>query len=209
MTIRGLREPLLHACNYGRMLDVLLFWEWFLCIGRRADSMALAKGFWTAFQPRHRVSLGQDVVPCPLARRTRCVAKWQVGVAMGHQVQAKCLDCGCAFTVCEGGGFSFHLLRCDRCGGTKAVGFAELGELHVRYVKGLRGPYCLASAERDREIQEHAPVEPISQDEYHKGVEAFAGVCKCGGRYAFAAPVRCPQCRSARIEQGRPTIMYD
>ncbi|MBP7052208.1 MAG: hypothetical protein KBE65_14445 [Phycisphaerae bacterium] len=63
MTIRGLREPLLHACNYGLTLDVLLFWEWFLCIGPHADSMALAEGSWTAFHPRHRVSLGWDVVP--------------------------------------------------------------------------------------------------------------------------------------------------
>ncbi len=128
---------------------------------------------------------------------------------MGHQVQAKCLNCGSTFTADHGGGFFFHLLRCDRCGGTKAVNFKELGRLHVRYVKGLPGPYCMASSEHDREIQEHAPVEPISQAEYHRGVEAVAGKCECGGQYTFDAPVRCPECRSTRLEEGPPTIMYD
>jgi len=128
---------------------------------------------------------------------------------MGHQTEAKCLDCGCTFTVDHGGGFFFHLLRCDRCGRTKAIGFADLGELHVRYVKGLSGPYCLASSEDDRKIQEQAPVEPISAEEYHRGVEAVVGECQCHGRYTFDAPVRCPECGSTRVEEGGPTIMYD
>jgi len=128
---------------------------------------------------------------------------------MGHQVQAKCLDCGSTFTVDHGGGFFFHLLRCDQCGRTKAIALAELGELHARYVKGLAGPYCMASAEHDRDIQEHAPVEPISAEEYHRGVEAMAGKCGCRGQYTFDAPVRCPKCRSTRVSEGETTIMYD
>ena len=128
---------------------------------------------------------------------------------MGHQVQAKCLECGCTFTASHGGGFSFHLLRCDQCGQTKSIGFDELGELHVRYVKGLPGPYCMASSDHDRNIQEHAPVEPISKEEYHRGIEAAAGKCECRGQYTLGAPVRCPKCRSTQVEEGRPTIMYD
>lgn len=128
---------------------------------------------------------------------------------MGHQVQAKCLDCGSAFTVDHGGGFFFHLLRCDQCGQVRSIAFRDLGELHVRYVKGLSVPYCTASEESDRQIQEHAPVEPISQQEYHRGIETIAGNCACGGQYTFDAPVRCPQCRSTRIEQGEPTLFYD
>lgn len=128
---------------------------------------------------------------------------------MGHQVQAKCLDCGSTFTVDHGGGFFFHLLRCDQCGQIKSIAFRDLGELHVRYVKGLSIPYCTASAESDRQIQEHAPVEPISQEEYYRRIETIAGKCECGGQYTFEAPVRCPQCRSTRIEEGEPTIYYD
>lgn len=128
---------------------------------------------------------------------------------MGHQVQAKCLDCGRTFTVDHGGGFFFHLLRCDKCGKTKSIGFEDLGELHLRYLKGLPGPYCVASSEHDRNIREHVPVEPISEDEYHRGVEAFAGKCKCRGKYTLDAPPRCPKCRSARVEEGETTVMYD
>jgi hypothetical protein len=65
---------------------------------------------------------------------------------MGAGISAKCLDCGSEFTVNEGGGLSFHLLRCDTCGETKGVGFGELGELHLRYLKGLPGPYSVVTA---------------------------------------------------------------
>lgn len=95
---------------------------------------------------------------------------------MGQQVAAKCLDCGRRFTVDHGGGFSFHLVRCDRCGKTKGLAFEELGELHLRYLKGLPGPYAIASAAHDEHVRLHAPVQPISEKEYHKGIEALA-VC--------------------------------
>ena len=88
--------------------------------------------------------------------------------------------------VSEGGGF-FHLLRCEECGDTKSIGFDESGELHLRYLKGLPGPYSMVSAEHDRYVREHAPVEPISEQEYWAGVEAAAGSCECGGRVAFDA----------------------
>lgn len=128
---------------------------------------------------------------------------------MGYQAEAKCLDCGKTFTVEHGGGFFFHLVRCDKCGKTKSVGFDELGELHLRYLKGLPGPYCVASSEHDENVRKHARVEPICENEYHKGIEAFAGECKCGGKYCLDAPPRCPKCLSARIEEGEITIMYD
>ena len=128
---------------------------------------------------------------------------------MGQQVEAKCRKCGATFTVDDGGGFYFHLLRCKKCGSTKGIGFGELGELHLRYLKGLSGPYCMASSEHDKYVREHAQVEPISEAEYHKGVEAFAGTCKCGGKYSFKARPRCPKCRSTQIDEGEPTVMYD
>ena len=128
---------------------------------------------------------------------------------MGHQVAAKCLDCRRTFKVDHGGGFSFHLVRCDKCGKTKSMAVDELGELHLRYLKGLPGPYATASKQHDENARRHAPVQPISEAEYHKGIEALAGQCRCGGRFCLDAPPRCPKCRSTRIEEGPITVMYD
>ncbi len=55
---------------------------------------------------------------------------------MGSANAAQCLECGKAFTVSHGSGFFFHLLRCGECGRTRAIGFDELGDLHLRYLKG-------------------------------------------------------------------------
>lgn len=128
---------------------------------------------------------------------------------MGAEVSAKCLDCRKKFKVNSGGGFSFHLVRCDKCGETKSIGFDELGELHLRYLKGLPGPYCIATADHDQAVRLHAPVEPISEDEYYEGIDALAGECRCGGKYSLSAPPRCPRCHSTRIEQGRVELLYD
>ena len=128
---------------------------------------------------------------------------------MGHQTEAKCRKCGNTFTVHHGGGFVFHLVRCKKCGGTKCVGFDELGQLHLRYLKGLSGPYCVATSEHDQDVRENAHVEPISEKEYNKGVEEFAGTCECGGKYSLKARPRCPKCRSTQIDESEPSIMYD
>jgi len=128
---------------------------------------------------------------------------------MGHQISATCLDCGCTFKLIRGGGFFFHLVRCDKCGKTKTITFEDLGELHIRYLKGLPGPYCIASAEQDENVRKHALVEPISEDEYHKGIEDFTGKCRCGGQFTLTAPARCPMCRSTQIEEGAITVCYD
>ena len=82
---------------------------------------------------------------------------------MGSQSSTRCLDCHEEFTVSEGGGFFFHLLRCDRCGPDKSISFDQLGELHLRYLKGLSGPYAQVSAAYDRHVREHVDVEPISE----------------------------------------------
>jgi len=124
---------------------------------------------------------------------------------MGSEVEAKCLDCGKTFTVEHGGGFFFHLVRCDKCGKTKSIGFDELGERHLRYLEGLPG----ASSERDQNTQKHGRVEPLSEEEYHRGIDAIAGKCRCRGKYSLDAKPRCPKCRSTRIEEGETTTMYD
>ena len=128
---------------------------------------------------------------------------------MGYSARAFCLNCGNTFTVNSGGGFHFHLLRCDQCGREKPVSFEELGELHLRYIKGLNAPYSSATWEQDRYVQKHSTLEPISESEYQRGIEAFAGRCACGGWYSFNALPRCPACHSARIEEQGIKTLYD
>ena len=128
---------------------------------------------------------------------------------MGCVVEAKCLDCGHVFTLERGGGFFFHLVRCDKCGKTKSISFDDLGELHLRYLKGLPAPRAVETSEADGNIRNGAPLEPISEDEYYRGIDAVAGKCKCGGQYTLEAPPRCPECHTTRIREGETTTMYD
>ena len=124
---------------------------------------------------------------------------------MGHTFEAVCGDCGHVFSVSDGGGFNFHLLRCNKCGQTKSILFDEIADLHFRYVKGLSGPYSIATSERDEWIRENYEGESISETEYYRGVERFAGLCDCKGEYRMDAPLRCPKCHSINIEETEMT----
>lgn len=128
---------------------------------------------------------------------------------MGCTFEAECRDCHHQFVGHSGGGFIFHLLRCDTCGADKGLSFREIGELHLRYLKGLPGPYCMASAEHDRDVREQYTGEPISEEEYHRQVEAMAGACHCGGCFRFGVPLRCPNCRSGNVREGQLLDLYD
>ena len=101
---------------------------------------------------------------------------------MGRSYHVKCLQCGNNFDVNSGGGFFFHLLHCDFCGKDKSIGFDEIGELHLRYIKGLPGPYCVASSSLDQHIKDNYPGEPMSEGEYHAAVEQIAAACDCESR---------------------------
>ena len=128
---------------------------------------------------------------------------------MGHRNGARCLDCGEDFSVDHGGGFTFHLLRCDRCGKAKQIGFDKIEDLHNRYLKGLKGPYAVATMAHDKWVRENCEGEPLSEEEYHKAIEEFAGSHRCRGKYRFDAPPRCPKCRSLNIEEGETMMCYD
>src|SRR5450756_1151261 len=82
---------------------------------------------------------------------------------MGRSYHVKCLQCGNNFDVNSGGGFFFHLLHCDFCGKDKSIGFDEIGEPHLRYIKCLPGPYCVASSSLDQHIKDNYPGEPMSE----------------------------------------------
>lgn len=130
---------------------------------------------------------------------------------MGSRFEVTCDGRDHQFMVDEGGGFLFHLLHCDACGHEKLVSFADLGDLHARYLKGLPGPYCVASEASDEWIKQHHPGPPLSEKEYESEVERIAARCTCGGQYRFDAPPRCPKCRSAGLTQnpGGQFILYD
>ncbi len=129
---------------------------------------------------------------------------------MGCSYHVKCKQCGYDFDVNSGGGFFFHLLHCDSCGEDKSIGFDEIGEPHLRYVKGLPGPYCVVSSSLDKHIKDNYPGEPMSDEEYHAAVEQISGGCSCGGSYKFDAPPRCPKCKSADLESDANLfLLYD
>lgn len=130
---------------------------------------------------------------------------------MGSRFSAICNACGTHFAVNDGGGFFFHLLHCDACGTERAIGFDEIGEPHLRYLKGLKVPYCMASAEHDRRVRETFPGEPMTEEEYHAAVEELCGTCDCGGHFRFDAPARCPRCHSTdrREDPEGSFICYD
>ena len=90
----------------------------------------------------------------------------------------------------------FHLLRCDSCGKEREVLFSELGELHVKYLKGLNGPYCIATARTDERLKQQYEGEPINKGDYFAAIEKLLDECPCSGNYQFDAPVRCPECGS-------------
>jgi len=87
--------------------------------------------------------------------------------------------------------------------------FSEVGDIHVMYVKRLKGPYCVASAYMDRMIQNDPTIVPIDEDIYHLGVEDYAGKCACGGAFTFEAPPRCPKCKSDNYEVMDGYMHYD
>jgi len=98
---------------------------------------------------------------------------------MGAEYSARCQKCGHTFSVMQGGGFAFHLLRCDKCGKEKSVGFRELKDLHNR---SISAPNSAVTADRDGSIPESTPGLPLTEAE----TEALLPKHRCGGRYHAA-----------------------
>jgi hypothetical protein len=130
---------------------------------------------------------------------------------MGMEYGAICNECGHSFVVKDGGGFFFHLLRCDRCGRTKPISFDKLGELHGRYLKGFSAPYSMATREHDEELRAKTDGAPLARDDYQEAIEDTLKKHRCGGRFRFDAPPRCPKCRSTALGPGEDgdVVLYD
>ena len=109
---------------------------------------------------------------------------------MGQTVEATCQDCGFKFKLEDGGGFFFHLLRCNKCGKTKSIGFDEIRD------KLKADPYIV-------------PKLFTKKDDNIVKIEKYAGMCKCGGMFLFFAKPRCSKCKSIKILKGKIVIFYD
>jgi hypothetical protein len=132
---------------------------------------------------------------------------------MGTSTGYICRPCGERFSPRFGGGFFFDLLHCATCGEERGVRHEDLGEIHLRFVKGLPGPYAVARAGMDRRIKAEYPGEPIDRGEYHRLAEATLQPCACGGHFRYDAPPRCPGCRSTSEQWDQdpdaPSMFYD
>jgi hypothetical protein len=132
---------------------------------------------------------------------------------MGSSTAHICRVCGSRFGARSGGGFFFDLLHCAACGRAQTVSHEALGDIHLRYVKGLPGPYAVARSAFDRRIQLEYPGEPLTRDEYRAAAEATLEPCTCRGRFRYDAPARCPTCRSTseawETDLSRGTVFYD
>lgn len=130
---------------------------------------------------------------------------------MGMRTEHECRSCGTSFEVDEGGGFLFDTLHCDRCGDARSVSHEEMGDIHLRYIKGLDVPYAIVREESDARVREDYPGEPLTESEYETAVEAPVDACGCGGSYRYDAPPRCPGCGSTREQwTDSPWVMaYD
>lgn len=130
---------------------------------------------------------------------------------VGKTYGAICKKCGHRFEAREGGGFFFHVLHCDACGKEKIIPFDELGEAHLRYIKGHPDPHSKTTRSLDKFVQKNYPESPLSEDEYLAIVEEVAGDHECGGHFTLEAPVRCPACGSADVREdpNAPAVTYD
>ena len=122
---------------------------------------------------------------------------------MGVEMSMRCKKCGHSFSASFGGGFMFHLLHCDKCGKDKSISFQELGDVHLRYLKGLKGPYCVATGEHDKYVRENYPGEPLPEEDYHKVIDSLVGECRCGGHFRMDAKPRCPKCRAEDLDENK------
>lgn len=109
---------------------------------------------------------------------------------MGYEAKATCLDCGEIFYFRNGGGFRFHLVRCDKCGMSKSIS-KNHEALNPKNVRKSDIPKLIDGRNSD--------------------MEELAGKCDCGGQYTLDAPPRCSSCHSTRIEEdiNYGGMMYD
>ena len=80
----------------------------------------------------------------------------------------------------------------DISGETKPILFDEIADLHFRYLKGFPEPYSVVTSERDEWIKESYDGEPISEEEYNRGVEELPDAVIAGERLRWVYPLDAP-----------------
>ncbi|MCB0261456.1 MAG: hypothetical protein KDH97_09250 [Calditrichaeota bacterium] len=135
---------------------------------------------------------------------------------MGRTIGAICNQCDREFTINEGGGFHFDLLRCDRCG--RSIGVPrEVVQAPEQYA-AASGWFAGVAAFWKRVRQAfgrspHGDAGAVSEttDRVSQTVPAGSPQCECGGSFIHDAPPRCPFCGSAdyRNNPDFGMIMYD
>ena len=113
---------------------------------------------------------------------------------MATIVRNTCLDCDTVFTRTVGPTMTADNLTCDRCGRSQLVSHAAIGDVHLRYIKGLAGPWSVSRTEADAFVRAHYPGEPLERADYEVAAEDALEPCSCGGRFRYGAPARCPRC---------------
>lgn len=131
---------------------------------------------------------------------------------MGSMFGAVCGACGFHFVVHEGGGFTFEILRCDACGRERTIPHSKVRALHEAFdAPWWEEPAGARPKKRVKPARTKAPTPRMTFEEYHAKLAEFAGPCKCGGRFAVEAPIRCPKCKSREFSEDPtgPMSMYD
>jgi hypothetical protein len=101
---------------------------------------------------------------------------------MGSQMRVTCRHCRTVFKACDGGGFFFHLLHCQKCGTDMPVTQDEMGDA-----------FGAEQEIRDAWVATNVPP------------------CSCGGRFTFSAKARCPTCHADDWDTGNVKLemLYD
>jgi hypothetical protein len=88
---------------------------------------------------------------------------------MGHSIGCICNQCGRRWEDQVGGGMSYMLLRCEKCGATSSLSFDRFEKMPIFNFNDETTP------------------KKNGKNPYN---------CKCGGNKTEEAPLRCPKCKS-------------
>ena len=139
---------------------------------------------------------------------------------MGESYEATCRECSHAFAASDGGGFLFYEVHCVTCGRSQSVAHDLIPDATEEYrraadeaVEATGQPLKALAAgtvSLDREAaMRWARAMAAAAARLDDAIERAAGRCTCGGRFGLHAAVRCPVCKSTKIDKGPTLFVYD